>query len=111
MFSLADLHCDTAARLYELGAKKTMLYIGHNWYKVYDLPVDEQGFIQCCDAVWIPRYGKNDGAAKDKYIPAYPCDLWQYSSVFSFSGIPDKTLDVNKITGQRRSLLWFRGEE
>lgn len=62
-------------RLYELGAKKTMLYIGHNWYKVYDLPVDEQGFIRCCDAVCIARYGKNDGTAKDKYMPIYDCDL------------------------------------
>ena len=98
------------ARLYELGAKKTMLYIGHNWYPVYDLAVDEDGFVQCCDAVWIPRYGKNDGTAKDKYLPKYPCDLWQYSSVFRFRGIPDKTLDVNKITGQRRTMAWFRGE-
>ena len=98
------------ARLYELGAKKTMLYIGHNWYPVYDLAVDEDGFVQCCDAVWIPRYGKNDGTAKAKYLPKYPCDLWQYSSVFRFSGIPDKTLDVNKITGQRRTMAWFRGE-
>ncbi|MDO4549509.1 MAG: peptidoglycan-binding protein [Clostridia bacterium] len=94
-----------------LGATKTMLYIGHNWYPVYKLSVDEDGFISCCDALWIPRYGENDGTAKKRYTPAYPCDLWQYSSVFAFEGIPDKTLDVNKITGQRRSLAWFRGEE
>ena len=98
-------------RLYELGAKKTMLYIGHNWYPVYDLAVDEDGFVKCCDAVWISRYGKNDGTANDKYMPIYACDLWQYSSVYACAWIPDKSLDVNKITGQRRTLAWFRGEE
>ncbi|MDO4549409.1 MAG: peptidoglycan-binding protein, partial [Clostridia bacterium] len=59
--------------------KPLMLYIGHNWYPVYKLAVDEDGFVACCDAVWIPRYGKNDGTAKKRYTPAYPCDLWQYS--------------------------------
>ena len=98
------------ARLIELGAEKTMLYIGHNWYPVYNLPTDENGFILTCDATWIPRYGKNDGTAKDKYIPKYPCDLWQYTSVYAFEGIPDKTLDANKITGQRHDMAWFRGE-
>ena len=100
------------SRLYELDENcRTMLYIGHNWYKVYKLPVDSDGFIACCDAVWIPRYGKNDGTAKEKYIPKYPCDLWQYSSVFSVPAIPDKTLDVNRVTGQRHAIEWFRGEE
>lgn len=98
------------ARLYELGAQKTMLYIGHNWYPVYDLPVDEDGYIKCCDATWIPRYGKNDGTAKEKYRPKYPCDLWQYTSKFACDWIPDKTLDCNKLNG-RRSMAWFRGEE
>jgi len=98
------------ARLYELGAQKTMLYIGHNWYPVYDLPVGEDGHIQCCDADWIPRYGKNDGTAKEKYRPKYPCDLWQYTSKFACDWIPDKTLDCNKLNG-RRTLAWFRGEE
>jgi GH25 family lysozyme M1 (1,4-beta-N-acetylmuramidase) len=97
-------------RLIELGAKRTMIYIGHNWYPIYDLPVGEDGHIQCCDADWIPRYGKNDGTAKEKYRPAYPCDLWQYTSKFACDWIPDKTLDCNKLNG-RRSMAWFRGEE
>lgn len=98
-------------RINELTDKKTMLYIGHNWYPVYKLPEDDDGYLTCCDAVWIPRYGKNDGTAKDKYIPKYSCDLWQYSSTFAFDGIPDKTLDVNRIIGQRRNMSWFRKEK
>lgn len=98
-------------RLRELGAGKTMLYIGHNWVSVYALPTDKGGFIACADAVWIPRYGKNDGTAKEKYLPKYPCDLWQYTSVLSVPAIPDKTLDASRVTGQRSTARWFRGEE
>lgn len=96
------------ARLLELGARKTMLYIGNNWYPIYNFPVDKDGFVACTDAVWIPRYGLNDGTAKPKYLPNYPCDLWQYTSKFSYAGIPDKTIDANAITGQRRDMAWFR---
>lgn len=94
-----------------LGARRTMIYIGHNWVPVYDLPTDPEGFISVADAPWIPRYGKNDGTALAKYLPKYPCDLWQYTSVFAHAAIPDKTLDCNIVTGQRHSIAWFRGEE
>lgn len=97
--------------LRELGAARTMLYIGHHIYPHYNLPVDDDGFPTCADALWLPRYGKNDGSAQKKYRPAYPHDLWQHTSVYSTPHIPDKTVDRNIISGQRRTLAWFRGEE
>lgn len=94
-----------------LGATRTMIYEAHHLYGKFNLPVDADGFVACADATWIPRYGKNDGTAQDKYLPKYPCDAWQYTSKYALDAIPDKTLDANIVTGQRRSLAWFRGEE
>lgn len=99
------------ARLNELGVERTMLYIGHNWYPVYNLPVDDDGYIKCASAVWIPYYGKNTGKFNPAKIPKYKCDLHQFTSKFAFYGVPDKTLDANRVTGTRRSIAWFRGEE
>jgi peptidoglycan hydrolase-like protein with peptidoglycan-binding domain len=97
--------------LRDLGAKKTMLYIGNNWVPIYKLPTDDNGFISCADAVWIPRYGYNTGQIDMNFTPIYPHDMWQFSSVMAFDGIPDKTLDGNAVTWQRRPLEWFMTKE
>ncbi|PFS07766.1 N-acetylmuramoyl-L-alanine amidase, partial [Bacillus cereus] len=53
-----------------------------------------------CDFVWIPRYGGN--------IPAYPCDIWQYTETGNVPGIGK--CDLNQLIGSK-PLSWFTGEE
>lgn len=98
------------SRINELTTKPTMIYVGHNWVSVYNLSTNDDGYINVADAVWIPRYGKNNGTRDEKYLPKYPCDLWQFTSTFAVDAIPDRTLDANHIIG-RHSMAWFRGEE
>ena len=50
------------------------------------------------DFTWIPRYSATR--------PAYPCDLWQYTSTGSVNGIAGN-VDLSRITGDGRSLAWF----
>ena len=52
------------------------------------------------DFVWIPKYSA--------VRPAFPCDLWQYTSTGSVDGISGN-VDLNRITGDRHELEWFTG--
>lgn len=86
-------------KLRELGAKKVGVYIAHHLYKKFNL--DMRDF----DAVWIPRYGTNNGKPQTK--PAYPCDLWQYTSVGRLEGYSGD-LDLNMIISNKK-LEYFTG--
>lgn len=67
-------------------------YIGHHLYSKWNLDYDAFDFI------WIPRYGKNSGEPETK--PAYPCDLWQYTSKGSLSGVK-RNVDLNQLMGEK----------
>ena len=64
---------------------KNGLYVAHNLYGEYGA-----GYGQSW--TWIPRYGANTGEPTTK--PAYPCDLWQFTSKGSVPGIPGN-VDLN----------------
>ena len=85
-----------------LGCERIGLYIGQTRYKWAGAA------IAMCDAIWIPRYGKNDGfMPSEQYIPKYPCDLWQYTSKGRIDGV-DGNIDLDVIWGDK-PLEWFTG--
>ena len=67
--------------------------------------------LESCGAVWIPFYVKNDGELHFDKVPGCSCDAVQGTSKYRHKAVPDKSLDASFITGQRRTLAWFRGEE
>jgi hypothetical protein len=56
-------------------------YVAHHMYGKYKY----REIAHLFDFTWIPRYGTNDG--KQQTQPAYPCDLWQFTSVGKIAGI------------------------
>ena len=86
-------------KLRELGAKKVGVYIAHHLYEKFNLDMSD------FDAVWIPRYGSNNGKPQTK--PDYPCDLWQYTSVGRLDGY-NGDLDLNMIISDKK-LEYFTG--
>ena len=85
------------------GCERVGVYISQEKYKWLGEA------LTMCDAVWIPRYGKNTGEVpEDNYTPVYPCDLWQYTSKGRVRGI-DGDVDLNILNG-RKTLEWFTGE-
>ena len=80
--------------LRRLGAKKVGCYVANHLYNKFDYAsIRDQ-----MDFTWIPRYSTTR--------PVYPCDLWQYTSTGSVSGISGN-VDLNKITGEGHDLNWF----
>lgn len=93
--SMANMRAGVKAYVQELrklGAKKVGVYIGHHLYKSFNLDMSD------FDAVWIPRYGTNNGKPQTK--PDYPCDLWQYTSKGRLPGY-DGYLDLNMIISDK----------
>ncbi|WP_208650446.1 GH25 family lysozyme [Ureibacillus thermophilus] len=93
--SMKDMRAGVKAyvkKLRELGARKVGVYIAHHLYKPFNLDMID------FDAVWIPRYGTNNGQPQVK--PDYPCDLWQYTSVGKLSGYSGN-LDLSKIISSK----------
>ncbi|WAA10342.1 LysM peptidoglycan-binding domain-containing protein [Fervidibacillus albus] len=102
--SMKDMRNGVSAyvkKLRELGAKKVGIYIAHHLYKKFNLKLDE------ADAVWIPRYGANNG--KPDLKPDYPCDLHQYTSKGRLDGY-NGNLDLNQLIGTK-PLSFFNGAE
>jgi len=102
--SMEDMRAGVSAyvkKLRELGAKKVGIYIAHHLYESFNLNLDE------VDAIWIPRYGTNNGYPRTK--PDYPCDLWQYTSTGKLDGY-NGNLDLNKIISDK-TLSFFVGED
>lgn len=95
-----------AKELRNQGATKIGCYCAHNHYKDYEF----DSVRSLWDFIWIPRYGSNDGTQKGSTIPAYACDLWQYTSKGSIKGISGN-VDMNVITGLGHDLNWFLGIE
>lgn len=103
--SMKDMRSGVSAyvdELRKLGVTKIGIYVAHHLYKKFNLDLDE------VDAVWIPRYGPNNGKMHDKK-PDFPCDLWQYTSVGRVDGY-DGNLDLNVLTGTK-PLEFFTGEK
>ena len=69
-------------------------YIGHHVYKKWAL--DTSAF----DYIWIPRYG-------DKQ-PDYTCDLWQFTSKGSLSGVGGN-VDLNRMLGSKPPEFFMEG--
>lgn len=82
-----------------LGAKKVGIYISQSRY-LYIRDIKDY-----FDFIWIPRYGKNTGLADENYMPKFPCDIWQYTSVGRVDGISGN-VDLNKLCGSK-DLEWF----
>jgi GH25 family lysozyme M1 (1,4-beta-N-acetylmuramidase) len=100
--SMSDMRAGVSAyvkKLRDLGVKKIGIYVANNLYKSFNLNLDE------VDAIWIPRYGKNDGQTYDK--PDYPCCLWQYTSQGKLDGY-DGPLDISVLNGDK-AIDWFTG--
>lgn len=60
---------------------KVGVYVGHEWYKPYDLNYDRYAYV------WIPRYKKIDDGKPTGNKPSHKADLWQYSSKGKIPGI------------------------
>ncbi|GFN34647.1 glycoside hydrolase family 25 protein [Tepidimicrobium xylanilyticum] len=90
------------AKLRELGCEKIGAYIGHHLCTKFNIDIND------FDAIWIPRYGPNNGKIHTKK-PAYPCDLWQYTDRGRLEGYSGY-LDLNRLTGTK-PLEFFTGEK
>lgn len=86
-------------KLRSLGAEKVGVYIANHLYKPFNLDMSD------FDAVWIPRYGSNNGKPDKK--PDFPCDIWQYTSVGRVDGYSGN-LDLNQIISDK-PLSFFTG--
>lgn len=79
------------------GGEKIGAYVAHEKYlKPYRFDTLRGLF----DFVWIPKYSA--------VRPAFPCDLWQYTSDGAVGGI-DARVDLSRITGDGHDLEWFTG--
>ena len=87
--------------LRKLGAKKIGIYIAHHLYRQFNLDLSK------VDAVWIPHYGKNNGAVTSK--PDFPCDIHQFTERGILNGCTDY-LDLNRLTGTK-SINFFTNKE
>lgn len=99
-----DIIAAWAKTMRELTDRPIGCYVAHHMYGKYKFKQVANLF----DFVWIPRYGINDGKQHTK--PAYPCDLWQYTSMGKIAGVKGR-VDLNVILPGGKSLAWFRGEE
>lgn len=87
------------AKLRSLGIQRMGAYIAHNLYT--QLNIDIADF----DAVWIPRYGDNNGQVSK--LPDFSCDLHQYTSKGRLDGYAGD-LDLNQILSHK-PLSFFTG--
>lgn len=95
-----------AEELRAQGVERIGCYVANNRYKDYGYDSLRSLF----DFTWIPRYGKNDGTIEGSIKPVYECDMWQYTSTGRIIGISGN-VDMNIITGTRKTLAWFLGKE
>lgn len=103
--TMDDMVAGTQAFIDELrkqGAKKVGAYYAHHLYGELGLSK-----VAGADFKWFPRYGANDGNQNVK--PAYPCELWQYTSVGRVAGVQG-TVDLNVMVGDK-DLAWLIGND
>lgn len=91
--------------LHKLGVNKIGAYVAHNVYKSWGIDT----IIDLFQYSWIPRYPLVDNGTAKGPRPAYPCDLWQYSSKGRLPGF-GSNLDLSLLTG-RKPLSYFTGIE
>lgn len=94
--SMKDMRAGVKAytkKLRKLGAKKVGVYIAHHLYRHFNIDVND------FDAVWIPRYGPNNGKPHS-IKPDFHCDLWQYTDRGRLDGY-EGYLDLNMLTGTK----------
>ena len=85
------------------GFRNKMEYHGYNvgvytaisWYDAYFQPID-------IDYIWIASWGSDDGQPHKK--PEY-CDIWQYTSKGSVSGVGNKCVDCDILYNTEMQLL------
>jgi GH25 family lysozyme M1 (1,4-beta-N-acetylmuramidase) len=87
--------------LHSKGVKKVGLYSGESFYTAHGLNKVKADFL------WIAKYGINDGKMHTK--PSIPCDLWQYSSTATESGVVGH-VDIDAISGSK-TLEYFTGRD
>lgn len=100
--SMNDMRAGVSAYIKALrncGAEKVGIYISHHLYEEFNLNLDE------VDAIWIPRYGNNDGTFNKE--PDFNCDIHQFTSKGRLEGY-DGDLDLNRLTGTK-PLEFFTG--
>lgn len=88
-------------KLRSLTDKKIGVYIGHHFYKSFNLDLSKFDFV------WIPHYGVNNGKVNSK--PSFPCDIHQYTSVGRLDGYKGN-LDLNRLMGTK-PIEFFTGKE
>lgn len=92
---------------------KLGVYLGNDGWKTYGFTTTagKKTFDKYLDFAWFAIYGKNDGKipTKKSYMPAYPYDLWQYTSVGSVSGISgDVDLSIVHTSGSKgHNMGWY----
>lgn len=84
--------------LKRLGAENVGVYVANHLYGKYDY----SSIVYKANFTWIPRY--------DNKPPDHPCDLWQYTSTGSVTGIGGN-VDLSRVTGDGHGLEWFTGGE
>src|SRR5206468_1982664 len=87
--------------LHAQGVKKVGLYSGEGFYNAHGLNKVKADFL------WIAKYGINDGKMHTK--PNIACDLWQYSSTVTESGVVGH-VDIDAISGSK-TLEYFTGRD
>lgn len=92
----AEVICDVfAVELRNAGCADIGLYISSRCYPW------AKDALTAYDAIWLPRYGKNDGNIPSaEYYPKYPCDLWQYTDKGACAGITGG-IDLNILHGDK----------
>lgn len=85
--------------LHSQGVKKVGLYSGEYFYKSHGLSAVKYDFL------WLANYSVNDGQMHTK--PSIACDLWQYSSVATASGVVGH-VDIDTLNGGK-PLSYFTG--
>jgi GH25 family lysozyme M1 (1,4-beta-N-acetylmuramidase) len=92
---------------------KLGIYISNDHWKTYGFTkkAGKKTFKKYLDFAWFAIYGKNNGKIpkKKKNRPAYPYDMWQYTSVGKVSGISgDVDLSVVHASGPKgHNMSWY----
>lgn len=103
-----------AKELRAQGADRIGCYVANHRYKQYGY----DDLRELWNFTWIPKYVNYSFTYGTPAVtvqfsgsaPAYPCDLWQFTSSGKIDGISGN-VDLNLITGTGKTLSWFLGGE
>lgn len=97
---------EAACRWFAERGLKCMVYWMDSQADLYGGIAESVSPELCAD--WVARYGRDIGKV-DRY-PAHFCDLHQFTSVGHVAGVGN-VVDLSRVTGQGKTLAWFRGED